>query len=197
MLDIRIHEPHKRYSILKTCVILVILCRMNDDDKAIQNETSLRKPDDLIELKHLPPILRKVAKYMLTSTDKSEPINSICKRLNLNYKTVLATMGRHKRKGIDFHDFIEQLSNNYLAVNLIRVDAAVVEGAVQGSAASARLFYQRTGRLREENHTNINISNTLALTYAVKLDESSSEITTPEKGKNDLVVYIPEKPEQS
>lgn len=140
-----------------------------------------------INLRHFPPKLRKLAKYMLENEER-KTISEACRDLNLNIKSIFTMIHRSRQNGNDFSKFLDNISDNYLNLELINVDKAVLEGALTGSARDRELYYKRINKLNDKPQ--IEINNTLSLTYAVQVNEA--EQTRP-KGQNDLKPYIPVK----
>jgi len=97
---------------------------------------------------------------------------------------------RSKQNGNDFNEFLENVSDNYLKIELINVDKATVEGALSGSARDREIYYKRINKLKEAPQ--VEITNNLSLTYAVQVNEGSNR-DNREKGENSLIPYIPKK----
>jgi len=147
------------------------------------------KHENVISLKHFPPKLRKLARFMLESEEK-KTVSEACRELGLNRKSIFSMIHRSKQNGNDFNELLENVSDNYLKMELINVDTRTVEGALNGTARDRELYYKRINKLKE--HPNIEINNNLSLTYAVKVDTSASDSNRP-KGQNELTPYIPTK----
>ncbi len=132
------------------------------------------KHDNVISLKHFPPKLRKLARFMLESEEK-KTVSQACRELDLNRKSIFSMIHRSKQNGNDFNEFLENISDNYLNLELINVDKATVKGALEGTARDREIYYKRINKLKEPR--NIEITSTLSLTYAVNVDniETSSE----------------------
>jgi len=159
-------------------------CRLKDDrDKELKHE-------NVTNLRHFPYKLRKLAKYLL-QMDKKVTIKQACEELNVNYASIRSQISREKKKGNDFYKLIEEEADNYLKLNLIAVDSATLEGALNGSARDRDLYYKRTGKLKDS--VNVEINNNLSLTYAVQVDHNESDNNNRPKGQNELTPYIPTK----
>ncbi len=156
---------------------------MDNRDKEFEHE-------NVISLKHFPYKLRKVAKYLL-QMDKKVTIKQACEDLNVKYGSVRSQISREKKKGNDFYKLIEEAADNYLKINLIAVDSATLEGALNGSARDREIYYKRTDKLHDKPQIAINTN--LSLTYAVQVNEGANR-DNREKGENSLIPYIPVKP---
>jgi len=144
---------------------------------------------NVISLKHFPYKLRKVAKYLL-QMDKKVTIKQACDELNVNYGSVRSLISREKIKGNDFYKLIEEAADNYLKINLIAVDSATLDGALNGSARDREIYYKRTDKLHDKPQIAINTN--LSLTYAVQVNEGVNT-DHREKGENSLIPFIPKK----
>jgi len=147
------------------------------------------KHENVTNLKHFPPKLRKLGKYLLQS-DKKVTIKQACSDLNVNYDSIRSQISREKKKGNDFYRLLEEEADNYLKINLIAVDSATLEGALTGSSRDRELFYKRTDKLHDRPQIEINTN--LSLTYAVQVNEGANR-DNREKGENSLIPYIPKK----
>jgi len=145
--------------------------------------------ENAISLKHFPPKLRKLAKYMLESEEK-RTVSQACRDLGLNRKSIFSMIHRSKQNGNDFNELLSDIADFYLKTELINVDKATVEGALEGSARDRELYYKRINKLKEGS--NIEINTNLSLTYAVQVNEGSNR-DKREKGENSLIPYIPKK----
>jgi hypothetical protein len=157
--------------------------------RSMDNRNEEFEHENVISLKHFPPKLRKLARFMLESEEK-KTVSEACRDLNLNIKSIFTLIHRSKQNGNDFNEFIENISDSYLNLELINVDKATVKGALEGTARDREIYYKRINKLKEPR--NIEITSNLSLTYAVNVDniETSSE---RKKGENSLIPYIPKK----
>jgi len=145
--------------------------------------------ENVISLKHFPPKLRKLARFMLESEEK-KTVSEACRDLNLNIKSIFTLIHRSKQNGNDFNEFIENISDSYLNLELINVDKATVKGALEGTARDREIYYKRINKLKEPR--NIEITSNLSLTYAVQVNEGANT-DRREKGENSLIPFIPKK----
>jgi len=155
---------------------------MDNRDKEFEHE-------NVISLKHFPYKLRKVAKYLL-QMDKKVTIKQACEDINVNYSSIRSQISREKIKGNDFYKLIEEAADNYLKINLIAVDSATLDGALNGTARDREIYYKRTDKLSDKPQIAINTN--LSLTYAVQVNEGANT-DNREKGENSLIPYIPKK----
>jgi hypothetical protein len=146
--------------------------------------------ENVISLKHFPPKLRKLARFMLESEEK-KTVSEACRELDLNRKSIFSMIHRSKQNGNDFNEFIENISDSYLNLELINVDKATVDGALTGTSRDRELYYKRINKLHDKAQIEINTK--LSLTYAVQVNEGSNT-DKREKGENSLIPYIPVKP---
>ncbi len=143
--------------------------------------------ENVISLKHFPPKLRKLAKYLLQS-DKKTTIKQACEDINVNYSSIRSQIAREKKKGNDFNKFIKDASKDLLNINRIGVYRALVKGAVEGSAAHIKLFAQITGDLEEDRAAGITIK---TLTIGINQTGTRPADLSKEKGIIDLDPEIP------
>ena len=145
--------------------------------------------ENVISLKHFPPKLRKLARFMLESEEK-KTVSQACRDLDLNRKSIFSMIHRSKQNGNDFNELLSEVSDSYLRMELISVDKATVKGALEGTARDREIYYKRINKLKEGS--NIEINNNLSLTYAVQVNEGSNR-DNREKGENSLIPFIPKK----
>jgi len=143
--------------------------------------------ENVISLKHFPPKLRKLAKYLL-QMDKKVTIKQACEDINVNYDSVRSQISREKIKGNDFSKFVKDAAKGLLNINRIGVYQALIKGAVEGSAAHIKLFAQITGDLEENPAGPINIKH---LTIGVSQLGARPADLSKEKGIIDLDPEIP------
>ena len=148
------------------------------------------KHDNVISLKHFPPKLRKLGKYLL-QMDKKVAIKQACEELQVNYGSIRSQISREKKKGNDFYKLIEEEADNYLKINLLAVDVATVEGALTGGARDREIYYKRAGKMSDK--VNVAINTNLSLTYAVQVNNDGETVNQREKGENSLIPFIPNK----
>ncbi len=91
---------------------------------------------------------------------------------------------------MSFEFFLENVSDNYLNLELINVDKATLDGALNGGARDRELYYKRINKLHDKAQIEINTN--LSLTYAIQVNEGSNT-DGREKGENSLTPFIPKK----
>jgi len=155
--------------------------------RSMDNRNEELKHDNVISLKHFPPKLRKLARFMLESEEK-KTVSEACRDLDLNIKSIFSMIHRSKQNGNDFNELLSDIADFYLKTELINVDKETVEGALTGTARDRELYYKRINKLKEES--NIEINNNLSLTYAIQVNEGSNT-DNREKGENSLTPFIP------
>lgn len=143
---------------------------------------------NFIDLKQFPPVLRKLGKHLLESSDPIT-VSDACEKLKLNINSIYATISRCKKNGNDFMEFIDQQAKSILHVNKVAVLSSVVEGAVSRSSTShnqQKLYFQLTGDLRESD-ININIGTLTVGVNVAALPVSDNR----DKGIIDIEPFIP------
>ena len=100
-------------------------------------------------LRDFPRQLQRIAALILTS-DTPISLAEASRLLGLNYNTVKHRIWEYRKKGKDFNELLHKESREKLRENLHRVDRAVVEKAVSGSAKHAEIFYKRVGLWKQE-----------------------------------------------
>ena len=158
--------------------------------RSMDNRNEEFEHENVISLKHFPPKLRKLARFMLESEEK-KTVSQACRELDLNRKSIFSMIHRSKQNGNDFNELLSDIADFYLKIELINVDKATVEGALNGSARDREIYYKRTDKLHDKPQIAINTN--LSLTYAVQVNEGSNT-DKREKGENSLIPYIPVKP---
>src|SRR5690554_4589762 len=118
-------------------------------------------------LKDFPPVLQKVATLIIVN-EQSLSIRQATELIGANYSGVLKAIYRCRKKGKDFGELISKLGKEVLKENVARVDKAIVNTAVAGSAKHAELFYRRLGLWQERvehrhNHQHLHFSAPLPL----------------------------------
>ena len=155
--------------------------------RSMDNRNKEFEHENVISLKHFPPKLRKLARFMLESEEK-KTVSEACRDLGLNRKSIFTLIHRSKQNGNDFNELLSDISDNYLNLELINVDKATVKGALEGTARDREIYYKRINKLKEPR--NIEITSNLSLTYAVQVNEGANT-DNREKGENSLTPFIP------
>jgi len=108
------------------------------------------------KLEDFPPKLRKLANTII-ETIKIKTLKEYCELANVNYDSVRATIPRLKRKGIDFNVYMNNQYMKFLIDNKLDVSKSLVDGAISGTHADRKLFFQLTGDLVEHTRVDHNI----------------------------------------
>ena len=145
------------------------------------------KHENVTNLRHFPPKLRKLAKYLL-QMDKKVTIKQACEDINVNYDSVRSLISREKKKGNDFSRFIKEQGKSVLNLNKLGVYRSLIKGAVEGSAAHIKLFFQVAGDLETDENAGITIKH---LTIGVSQLGTRHADLSKEKGIIDLDPEIP------
>ena len=120
---------------------------------AINKESAIEKNQP--DFSDYPPGLRKVATYMLNSSEfKSIP--AAVKALGLNEQSIWNAISTSRKKGNDFYALVVSRFGERLARHKNDVGSALVERAVSGSYNHQKLYFQLTGDLKEETSINVN-----------------------------------------
>ena len=109
-----------------------------------------------LKLEDFPPKLRKLANTII-ETIKIKTLKEYCELANVNYDSVRATIPRLKRKGIDFNVYMNNQYMKFLIDNKLDVSKSLVNGAISGTHADRKLFFQLTGDLVEKQQVDHNI----------------------------------------
>jgi len=113
-------------------------------------------PKTTPKLEDFPPKLRKLANTII-ETIKIKTLKEYCESANVNYDSVRATIPRLKKKGIDFNVYMNNQYMKFLIDNKLDVSKSVVEGAMSGTHADKKLYFQLTGDLVEKQQVDHNI----------------------------------------
>lgn len=114
----------------------------------------MKQPDVVgqkqLSLSDFPRKLRQVAVYILESEAHPRPsIAKACADLDLNYATIKRYLWLCRKKGKDFYSLLNSEAYQSYKDQLYRLDAAVLDKGIEGSAKHAELFYKRAGLLNE------------------------------------------------
>ena len=124
----------------------------NNKEIAIPKEKSVIAE----QLAVYPPKLRKLGRYMI-DIGQFITLKEACEAVNVNYDSVRATIPRLKRKGIDFNVYMNNQYMKFLIDNKLDVSKSLVDGAISGTHADRKLFFQLTGDLVEHTRVDHNI----------------------------------------
>lgn len=108
-------------------------------------------------LKDFPPILRKLATYMIENKDYETKYIDICLQADLNYKTVRQSLSRLNKKGISFDDYLFNERDRRLRKFGLHVDNSMVNGAISGSSKLIELYYKKQGEIIDRQQVDHNI----------------------------------------
>jgi len=109
-----------------------------------------------LKLEDFPPKLRKLAQTII-KTIQIKTLKEYCELANVNYDSVRATIPRLKKKGLDFNVYMNNQYMKFLIDNKLDVSKSVVEGAMSGTSADKKLYFQLTGDLVERQQIDTNI----------------------------------------
>jgi len=109
-----------------------------------------------LKLEDFPPKLRKLAQIIIENI-QTKTLKEYCELANVNYDSVRATIPRLKKKGIDFNVYMNNQYMKFLIDNKLDVSKSVVEGAISGTHADRKLFFQLTGDLVEHHKVDHNL----------------------------------------
>ena len=109
-----------------------------------------------LDINDFPPKLRKLANTII-ETIKIKTLKEYCELANVNYDSVRATIPRLKRKGLDFNVYMNNQYMKFLIDNKLDVSKSVVEGAMSGTSADKKLYFQLTGDLVEKQQVDHNV----------------------------------------
>ncbi len=113
-------------------------------------------PKTTPKLEDFPPKLRKLAQIIIENI-QTKTLKEYCELANVNYDSVRATIPRLKKKGIDFNVYMNNQYMKFLIDNKLDVSKSVVEGAMSGTHADRKLFFQLTGDLVERQQVDHNV----------------------------------------
>lgn len=144
--------------------------------------------NETVSLKKFPPMLRKLAKYILENNTPTT-LSCAARALNMNIYSVNSTIYRAKKNGNDFQKFIDEQAKMILHQNKVAVYKAVVDGAVSGSSTAhnnQKLFAQLTGDLKDSGAT------TTHITLAIGINSHPNiQFGDEERGVIDVEPVIP------
>ena len=109
-----------------------------------------------VKITDFPPKLRKLAQIIIENI-QTKTLKEYCELANVNYDSVRATIPRLKKKGLDFNVYMNNQYMKFLIDNKLDVSKSVVEGAMSGTAAQQKLYFQLTGDLVERQQVDHNL----------------------------------------
>lgn len=101
-----------------------------------------------MELSDFPPKLRKLANTII-ETIQIKTLKEYCELSDVNYCSVTTLISRYRKKGIDFNVYLNNQYRKFLDSNKLDVTKSLVEGAIAGTSADKKLYFQLTGDLIE------------------------------------------------
>jgi len=139
------------------------------------------------KLEDFPPKLRKLANTII-ETIKIKTLKDYCELANVNYDSVRATIPRLKRKGIDFNVYMNNQYMKFLIDNKLDVSKSVVEGAMSGTSADKKLYFQLTGDLVERQQVDHNVKAKIVVFSPGKMPDDVREKRERETDENGVQI---------
>ncbi len=144
-------------------------------------------PKTTPKLEDFPPKLRKLAQTIV-ETIQIKTLKEYCELANVNYDSVRATIPRLKRKGIDFNVYMNNQYMKFLIDNKLDVSKSVVEGAISGTHADRKLFFQLTGDLVERQQVDHNVKAKIVVFSPSTIPEDIQKIREKERDKDGVQI---------
>lgn len=125
------------------------------------------------EIKKYPPTLRRLAIYIVNSSDNTseyKTISQYSKECGLKPDVVRVLMAVSRKKGKDFDSLLRDAYYIKLASYRSKVMKALVREALKGSYRHQDLYFRLMGDLRQEPQIEQNIHN--SLTFVLPMPDS-------------------------
>ncbi len=144
-------------------------------------------PKTTPKLEDFPPKLRKLAQIIIENI-QTKTLKEYCELANVNYDSVRATIPRLKKKGIDFNVYMNNQYMKFLIDNKLDVSKSVVEGAISGTHADRKLYFQLTGDLIERTESTQNIQAKIMVFSPTTIPEDIQELRKKERDENGVQI---------
>jgi len=140
-----------------------------------------------LKLEDFPPKLRKLANTII-ETIKIKTLKEYCELANVNYDSVRATIPRLKKKGIDFNVYMNNQYMKFLIDNKLDVSKSLVDGAISGTHADRKLFFQLTGDLVERQQVDHNVKAKIVVFSPSEIPQDIQEERAKMKDKDGVQI---------
>jgi len=127
-----------------------------------------------ITINDFPPKLRKLATVILENIQK-KTLKEYCELSDLNYDSVTTLISRYRKKGLDLHVYLNNQYQEFLTSNKLDVTKSLVEGAISGTHADRKLFFQLTGDLVERQQVDHKLQAKMVLFSPGKMPDDIRE----------------------
>jgi len=151
---------------------------MNNNKEIAKNEVTI---DDF------PPKLKKLSVVILENI-QTKTLKEFCELADVNYNSVRATIPRLKRKGLDFNEYLNNKYRDFLNSNKLDVSKSVVNGAISGTHADRKLFFQLTGDLVERQQVDHNIQAKIVVFSPSGIPQDIQEERAKERDKDGVQI---------
>jgi len=151
---------------------------MNNNKEIAKNEVTI---DDF------PPKLRKLSVVILENI-QTKTLKEFCELANVNYNSVRATIPRLKKKGLDFNEYLNNKYRDFLNSNKLDVSKSVVDGAMSGTSADKKLFFQLTGDYTERQQIDHNIQAKIVVFSPSGIPQDLQEEYKKERDENGVQI---------
>jgi hypothetical protein len=109
-----------------------------------------------IKISDFPPSLRRLGQFMINSGQLMS-LKEACESTNINYSSVRTEILRCKKKGLDFHRFVDDYVLEKLRNARPDVYKSLQDRAIDGSAKHIELFMKAVGDFKERHETTLNV----------------------------------------
>ena len=127
-----------------------------------------------VKLQDFSPRLRRVAEIMVNSIEFYS-LKKACELANVNYDSAKTMIARYRKKGIDFNVFVSSKAIELLNKGKYDVYRSLRNGAISGTHADRKLFFQLTGDLVERQQINHNLKSMITVFSPGKMPDDVRE----------------------
>ena len=139
------------------------------------------------ELRDFPPRIRRVAEIMVNSIEFYS-LKKACELANVNYDSAKTMIARYRKKGIDFNEFVSCKTIELLQKSKYDVCRSLRKGAISGTHADRKLYFQLTGDLIERTESTQNMQAKIVVFSPSTIPEDIQKIREKERDKDGVQI---------
>jgi len=140
-----------------------------------------------VKLQDFSPRLRRVAEIMVNSIEFYS-LKKACELANVNYDSAKTMIARFRKKGIDFNEFVSSKAIELLNKGKYDVYRSLRKGAISGTHADRKLFFQLTGDLVERTESTQNIQAKIMVFSPTTIPKDIQEMREKERDKDGVQI---------
>jgi len=144
-------------------------------------------PKTTPKLEDFPPRIRRVAEIMVNSIEFYS-LKKACELANVNYDSAKTMIARYRKKGIDFNEFVSSKTIELLQKSKYDVCRSLRKGAISGTHADRKLYFQLTGDLIERTESTQNIQAKIMVFSPSTIPKDIQELRAKERDKDGVQI---------